>query len=384
MRGGGQHTALRRGAGGRRGRRERKANVAKRLKHVTAGVIGLGIGRHHLREYASHPKCTIGAICDADAERLGQVQAEYGLPEERCFTSTGALMRAAGDLGLDAVSVALPNALHAPVTIAALRAGLHVLCEKPMAMTARQGERMIAAAKKAKRTLGLNLSFRFVPQSRALKDMVDAGRVGDVYYAHTRWWRERGLPKFGGWFGQRKLSGGGPVIDLGVHRMDLAMWLMGNPEPSRVSASTYDAIGSRLAREQRKRFDVEDFGAAFVRFTNGASLVLEASWAGFSGKREDQLTEILGTRGGIVQRNLNEGYEYEASVYSEENGTLTETVIRRRLEASPSAYAEFVDALVEGREPLAPALHGLQVQRVLDGIYRSARMGREVKVQAKA
>jgi len=354
--------------------------VAKKLKHLNAAVIGLGIGCAHVEEYAKHPKCTVAAICDSDASRLAEMSAKFHIPAERCYTSPAALFRAAKDLRLDAVSVALPNRLHAPVTIQALRAGLHVLCEKPMAMNARQAERMIAEARKARRTIGINLSFRFRPQSRALKDLVDAGRLGRVYYARTRWMRERGIPRLGGWFGRKKLSGGGPVIDLGVHRLDLAMWLMGGPRPVAVSAATYDLVGSRLARQERKAFDVEDLGVAFVRFQGGASLVLEASWAGHSGKREDQVTEILGTRGGIVQRNLNEGYDYEAIVYAEECGSITQTTVRRRLGPSPGFGEDFVDAILEGREPLATAEDGLRVQRVLDGIYRSARLGREVRL----
>ncbi len=359
---------------------EGNLHVADRLKHVNVAVIGLGIGRHHLAGFAAHPDATVAAICDIDAGRLAEVAEEYDLDEDRCFPSTEALLASAETLELDAVCVALPNRLHAPVTIEALRAGLHVLCEKPLATTAKDAAPMIEEAKASGRTLGLNLSFRFRPESRALKDLVDAGRLGKVYYARTRWMRERGLPGFGGWFGQEDQSGGGPVIDLGVHRLDLAMWLMGRPEPVSVSAATYDLLGSRFAKEQGKDFDVEDFGVAFVRFDGGASLVLEASWAGHSGKREDQFTEILGTEGGIVQRNLNEGYDFEALLYREESGALTETVVRRRLAPSPSAQADFVEALMEGRAPLAPAEDGLRVQRVLDGIYRSARLGREVRL----
>jgi predicted dehydrogenase len=355
--------------------------MAEKLKHVNAAVIGLGMGGGHLHGYAGHPACTIAAICDTDRQRLAAKAAEYKLDASRCFTSTEALFRAAKGLKLNAVSVALPNALHAPVTIAALRAGCHVLCEKPMATSVAEARQMIAAARRARRTLGINLSFRFTPQSRALKDIVDSGKLGRVYYAHTRWWRQRGLPGLGSWFGIKKMSGGGPIIDLGVHRMDLAMWLMGSPHPVAASGATYDPIASRLARQQKKAFDVEDLGAAFVRFDNGATLSLEASWAGFMGKNEDMVTEVLGDRGGIVQKNLDEGYEFEARVYSEECGALVETLVKRRLAPTPSPYAEFIDALLEGRPSLATAEDGLRVQQVLDAVYRSAATGKEVRIK---
>ena len=355
--------------------------MAARLPHVNVAVIGLGMGWAHLDGYTKHPDCTVAAICDLSKERLGRVGDHFKIPASRRYASVEALLAAAKDLKLHAASVVLPNAYHEPVTIQVLRAGLHVLCEKPMAMNAAQARRMIAAARKARRTIGINLSFRFTPQSRALKDIVDSGRLGEVYYAHTRWLRQRGLPGLGGWFTTKKLSGGGPVIDLGVHRMDLAMWLMGSPQPVAVSAATYDRLGTRIARQEKKAFDVEDIGVALVRFEGGATLTLEASWAGFPSKGEDMVTEIFGSRGGIVQRNLGEGYDFEARVYSEEGGSLVETLVKRRLAPAPSAYAEFVDALREGRPPLATAEDGLRVQQVLDAIYKSAALGKEVRIQ---
>ena len=355
--------------------------MAAKLPHVNVAVIGLGMGWAHLDGYSKHPDCTVSAICDVSKERLDRVGDHFKIPASRRYASVEALLAAAKDLKLHAASVVLPNAYHEPVTIQVLRAGLHVLCEKPMAMNAAQARRMIATARKARRTLGINLSFRFVPQSRALKDIVDSGRLGGVYYAHTRWFRQRGLPGLGGWFTTKKLSGGGPVIDLGVHRMDLAMWLMGSPQPVAVSAATYDRLGTRIARQEKKTFDVEDIGAALVRFEGGATLTLEASWAGFPAKGEDMVTEIFGSRGGIVQRNLGESYDFEARVYSEEGGSLVETLVKRRLAPAPSPYAEFVDALREGRPPLATAEDGLRVQQVLDAIYKSAALGKEVRIQ---
>ncbi len=351
------------------------------IEHVNAAVVGLGIGRHHAQVYAGHPHATLAALCDTDTDRLAERGEDLGVAEDRRFTDHEALFEAAADLDLHAVSVATPNTFHAPVTLAALEAGLHVLCEKPLAMTAADAERMVAEAEARGLALGVNLSFRFRPQSRALKALVDDGRLGDVYYARTRWFREWGMPKFGGWFGTKALSGGGPIIDLGVHRLDLALWLMGNPEPTSVSASVYDALGAARALEEKQTFDVEDLGVALVRFDSGATLLLEASWAGYMGKREDQVTEILGTRGGLVQRNLNEGYDYEAFLYTREAGSLLETRVRRRLEPTPDAYTDFIDALREGREPLAPGRHGLQVQRILDAVYRSAETGGEVPVE---
>ncbi|KPK80264.1 MAG: dehydrogenase [Phycisphaerae bacterium SM23_33] len=357
--------------------------MARRKETLNVAVIGLGMGRGHLDSYQKYGRCSAAAICDIDAGRLAEMAGKYGIPQERCFRDYRKMLAAVEKLKLHAVSVALPNHLHAPATIAALRAGLHVLCEKPMAMSARQGRAMLAAAEKARRKLMINFSFRFTDQSQALKRMVDSGAIGDIYFGRTVWHRRRGMPGFGGWFGTKKLSGGGPVIDLGVHRLDLAMWLMGSPRPVTVSGSTFDHIGARVARQQGKSFDVEDLGCALVRFDNGATLILEASWAGFSEKREDMCTQLYATKGGIVQRNQEEGYTFEARVYGEQGGTLWESRLQQTTVQTPSAYQEFVDAVLDDRQPLATGQDGLAVQLILDAIYRSARTGREVRITAR-
>ncbi|MCX7806961.1 MAG: Gfo/Idh/MocA family oxidoreductase, partial [Planctomycetota bacterium] len=156
---------------------------------------------------------------------------------------------------LDAVSIATPNKFHAPLTLAAIAAGCHVLCEKPMAMNAVEAREMLDAAQKAGKRLMINFSYRFNEMSMALKQQVDAGLLGEIYFGRTVWHRRRGLPGFGGWFGQKALSGGGPLIDLGVHRLDLALWLMGYPKPVWVMGSTYQHLGLALAQKQGKTFD---------------------------------------------------------------------------------------------------------------------------------
>ena len=221
---------------------------------------------------------------------------------------------------LDVVSVATPNKLHMPLTVAALEAGCHVLCEKPMALSAAEAHKMLGAAERAARRLMINFSYRFNEQSQALKERVDAGELGEIYFGRTIWHRRRGLPRFGGWFGQKAISGGGPLIDLGVHRLDLALWLMGYPKPVWVMGGAYKPIASALAQAQGVEYDVEDLAVAMIRFENGAMLVVEASWAANVQERELMETRLLGTKGGLVQRNLNEGYEFEAELYLERAG----------------------------------------------------------------
>ncbi len=348
---------------------------------LNVAVIGLGMGRAHARSYQGYPRAKLAALCDADADRLSAGGQEFGLPEGRLFTDYREMFARAGEVGLDAVSIALPNFLHAPVSIAAFEAGLHVMCEKPMAMNVVEAHQMLVAQRRSGCKFMINLSFRFTPPAQALRRVVQSGALGEIYFGRTAWHRRRGLPGFGGWFGTKKLSGGGPIIDLGVHRLDLAMWLMGNPAPRTVSASAYNVIGTRLAQEQQTTFDVEDLGCAMIRFDNGATLLLEASWAGYNEKREDMSTYLLGSKGGLLHRNVGEGYDFEACVFSEREGSLWSEHFQQPAVPMVSAYEDFIDAVLDDREPSAPGEHGLNVQLILDAIYDSAGRGEEVRIE---
>jgi len=299
----------------------------EKTKKARIGIIGLGMGKYHLRNYQAYERCEVVAICDNNESLLRSISKEFNVPH--VYSSIDEMLDA--PLNLDGVSVALPNYLHAPVTMKALKKGLHVLCEKPMAMNAHEAEAMLAEARKDKRKLMINFSYRFIDHCMALKELIGKGTIGDIYYCRSVWHRRRGgIPKFGGWFGIKNLSGGGPLIDLGVHRLDLALWLMNYPHAVSVSASTYGLIGEKLASESKAKFDVEDLAAAFIRLQNGATMVLETSWDGYSEKREDMVTQILGTKGGVIQRNIGESYNFEAKVFTEEDGILRDSLILGR------------------------------------------------------
>ena len=341
-------------------------------------VVGLGMGRGHARGYESHPQADLVALCDADPERLDATAQELGVGTT--YTDAEEMFRKEK---LDGVSIAVPNKYHAPLTIAALKRGFHVLCEKPMAMTVREAERMNEAAKKARRNLMINFSFSFTEASYALRKQVEAGVIGDVYCGRTVWHRRRGLPGFGGWFGTKELSGGGPLIDLGVHRLDLALWLMGYPEPVAVSGSAYNVIAAERARREKKTFSVEDLGCGLVKFDNGATLILEASWALNQPEREHMVTALYGDKGGLVHKNVGGGYDFTAEIYTEEDGDLFTKKLDWRTGTTPTSYHEFVDSILEKRQPLATGDQGLKVMKILEGIYKSAETGREVRYTPK-
>jgi predicted dehydrogenase len=330
------------------------------------------MGRGHAKAAAQDPRADLVALCDINADRLGPVCAELGAEG---FDDHKKMLKAVKP---DIVSVSLPNILHKPVTIDALKAGANVICEKPMAMNTREAEQMLKVSRQVKRKLMINLSYRFTGEAQALKKVVDAGTVGDIYFARTTWHRTRGIPGFGGWFSTKKLSGGGPMIDLGVHRIDLAMWLMGHPRPVTISAATYDHIGKRLAKEQNKTFDVEDLGVAFIRFENGATMQLEISWAINCERRDEMATWLYGKKAGLCHRNT-EGYNFEAMVCGEWNGQYVTSKLTH-IPKPQNSMNHFIDVIVNGAKPIVTAEEGVNVMRMLDGVYKSAKLGKEIKV----
>ena len=347
------------------------------MTDLRVGVIGLGMGRNHVRQFKEHVRCEVVAVADADPARLDEIGEEYGIAKR--YTRAEEMLEKES---LDIVGIATPNCLHKPLTLAAFAAGAHVFCEKPMAMNAEEAREMIAAGQAADRQLMINFSYRFTPQAWALKKAVDDGLLGEVYFARTVWLRRSGIPKFGGWFGQKALSGGGPLIDLGVHRLDLALWLMGYPDPEWIMASTYDHLAQKRAAREGKKFDVEDLAVGLVKFKTGATLELEASWAGHIEEKELMETRILGTEGGLVQRNTDGNYEFEAQTYFDRDGEQCNVTPPQPPKEAPSPMHHFADCILDGKKHIARGEEGLIVMQLLDGIYESAARGEPVRVRS--
>lgn len=345
------------------------------MKKLHVGVIGLGMGKGHINGFNKHPGAEVIAIADTDIKKLDKVGEELAVPGR--YTDGEEMI---AKENLDIVCVATPNKFHKPLTIAALEAGCHVLCEKPMAMNAQEAQDMMDAAEKADKRIMINFSFRFTEQSFALKKQVDTGILGDVYFGRTVWHRRRGMPGFGGWFGQKALAGGGPLIDLGVHRLDLALWLMGYPEPVWVMGSTYNPIVTKIAKEKGKKFDVEDLACGMIKFDNGATLIVEASWASNTKDKEHMVTQLLGTKAGLVQKNKDEGYQFEAEIYLEKEGCQYDMKLHPPVPASVSAMYHFVDSIINDTPHIASGKEGLIVMKILDAIYKSAETGKPVEL----
>jgi len=332
------------------------------------------MGWSHAKEFRDHPNAQLVAVADVDKQRIEERARELD-PTNRYGSAEDMLENES----LDAVCVATPNKFHKPLTIAALEAGCHVLCEKPMALNGREARQMLDAARKADKRLMINFSFRFTPQSCALKKQVDDGLLGDIYFAETIWLRRRGVPMRPS-FVQREISGGGPLIDLGVHRLDLALWLMGYPKPVWVMGKTYDHLSPKRLKQADFPYDVEDMAAAFVTFENGACLQLQASWESHIKERELMVTRLLGTKGGLVQRNLEETYKFQAETFFDRDGVQCNMIPHESIPAPANAVAHFVDCIVQDKPHTATGEEGLIVMKLLDAIYESSKKGTPMKV----
>jgi predicted dehydrogenase len=349
---------------------------------LNVAVVGLGsISSCHIEGYRKIPGVEITAFCDINEDRLRLVGDTYGV--ERRFTSVDAMLKEVPEL--DAVSVCTWNSEHAPVTIAALNAGKHVLCEKPMSVSAAAAAAMLSAAKKNGRLLMIGFVRRFGNDCRILQDFIEHDSLGEIYYARATYLRRNGSP--GGWFGDRSRSGGGPLIDLGVHVIDLSRYLMGNHRPVSIYGATFQKLfdrphvkgarGYTAAGETGKRSpcDVEDLASAMIRFDNGAVLQVEASFS-LNIKKDEESLQFFGARGGAK-------FSPELEIYTEINDYLADVNL-----ATPTALdfnglfdreiEHFVDCVRNGIPCRAPAEDGVEIMRILDGIYESARLGREV------
>ena len=351
------------------------------MTKLKVGVIGVGgIARTHMPgwEASEHAEVVAGAdINEAVLQPWGEKHTVSKL-----FTDSADLFR---DPDIDIIDICTPNNYHAPLSIAAMQAGKHVLCEKPLAPTPAAIRDMIAARDASGKMLMTAQHFRFRGSSKAMKAEIEGGALGDIYHARSWLLRRAAAPTRPG-FIMKKHSSGGPCIDIGVHVLDLTLWLMGNPKPVAVSGvaraelahqeGAFSIWGGAIPPE----FDVEDFSAAFVRFENGATLILEVSWMLHheTGEgAEDMQMWLYGTRGGCHWPR-SEFYASNNATQQHYNRQLRLT--RDTLEPHALECVEFAQAVVDGAPSPVPAEQSLQVMQILDGVYRSQVVGGEVRL----
>ena len=343
---------------------------------LRVALIGAGgVSGAHLQSLCDMEDVDLVAVADIVEESAQRRAEEFGIPET--FTDHKKMLR---NVEPDAVSVCTPNGQHAPCAIAALNAGAHVMVEKPLAMNAREGKRMLEAATRNGRSLIIGFQYRFDPSVQFIKRAADEGQLGRIVFARVRSVRRRGIPNWGV-FGRKDLQGGGPLIDIGVHALEATHYVMGSPRPVAATGSTYTYLGdkksstlSRWRNWDHESYTVEDLAVGQIRFENGATLHLESSFAAHIEKDEECYFTVMGEKGGASLDPLR--------LYTDVNDHMVS--IQPDWLPKGNTFAlklrNFVDHVLHGEPTMAPGEHGLMVQKMLDGIYASAEKGREVKI----
>ncbi|MHB1318175.1 MAG: Gfo/Idh/MocA family protein [Anaerolineae bacterium] len=341
---------------------------------VRIGIVGMGIGRDNGRAMQRNQRGQVVALCDLVPERMAEFAQELGTPV-KMYTSTEELCR---DPDVDAVFVGTPNRLHVPVALQAVMGGKHVMVTKPLADSVSAAAELVAAAESAGVVNMMSLTTRYSADVRYLGRLCREGRLGEIYYARARSVRRSGIPDWNTGF---VTAGGGAFRDMGVHVLDAAWWLLGMPEPATVTGVAGARFGPRgIGYWDFRRppesfyslFAADDYGGGMIRFTDGTGLQIESFWA--SHQPTDLNIELFGTDAGATLRPL----------------TLYETVIDAPLDtritvpAAGSAFDavadHFIACILDGVPCEAPLRHGLVVQRMMEGLLESARLGHEVSL----
>lgn len=345
------------------------------MDKIRVGIVGAGnIARTaHLPVYMKRSDVEVVAIADWNLERAREAAKMFNIPN--AFSSVEELLE---NVDVDYIDICVWNRSHAPVAIAAAKAGKNILCEKPMAIDLEDALNMETAIREAGVQFMLAVPTRYSNEAQYLNKLRLEGKFGDIYYAKTGYVRRRGTPI--GWFTDTSKSGGGPVIDIGVHCIDRTWYLMGRPRPVRVSATTSYRIGDFKTKGVERwtaldrdvtTFDTEDSAVGAIHFENGATMLFEISWA--LNAPPTEYTQICGSKAGATLNPL--------VIYGEEAGYLTDN---RPTVNSEDIFAleidHFINCLRTGEKPESPIEDGLTVQRMLQGIYDSARLGREVEI----
>jgi predicted dehydrogenase len=356
------------------------------LHKVKIGIIGCGgiaTGKH-LPSLTKLDQVEIVGFHDISSQLAQQAAEKFGAEGAKVYESYQELL---ADSSIDAVHVCTPNDSHAEISIAALEAGKHVMCEKPMAKTAADARRMVEVAKRSGKKLTIGYNNRFRADSQYLKKIVEEGELGDIYFAKAHAVRRRGVPTWGVFLDEEK-QGGGPLIDIGTHALDLTLWLMNNYEPKVVLGSAYHKLSKKENAANSwgpwdpKKFTVEDSAFAMIVMKNGATIMVEASWALNTLDTKEAKTTLCGTEGGA---DMQDGLR----INGEKHGRLH--VNQLQFEAKGADFYEgkkesmqdkemrlWIDALLNDKEPIVTPEQSCVVSEILEAIYESNRTGKAV------
>lgn len=350
------------------------------------GIIGCGgiANGKHLPALSQISQVELVAFCDLEIERANTAKNIFGSENAEVFSDYQKML---ATVDLDVVHVCTPNASHAEITIAALESDCHVMCEKPMAKTAKEARKMIKAAERTGKKLTVGYQNRFRTDARYLHEICEEGQLGEIYFGKAHAIRRRAVPTWGVFLNEEE-QGGGPLIDIGTHALDLTLWMMNNYQPKFVVGKTYHELAktenaaNAWGSWDPDKFTVEDSAFGFVVMENGATIFLEASWALNSLDVKEAKTTLMGTKAGA---DMNNGL----TINGEDHSLLYEKKIELETggvdfydgtNSTPELLEaqSFIEAILQDKEPVVKPQEALVVTEILEALYQSSQLGEPV------
>jgi len=355
---------------------------------IRIGIIGCGgiANGKHMPSLAKVKNAKMVAFCDIIEERALKAREKYGTPDCAVYTDYKKLLE---DKTIDVVHVLTPNRSHSFITVDALEAGKHVMCEKPMAINSAEAQKMLDAAKRTGKKLTIGYQTRHRTDSLYLKQEIEAGTLGDIYYAEALAIRRRAVPTWGVFLNEYE-QGGGPLIDIGTHALDLTLWMMDNYSPKYCVGTTYHALnnsveqGNDWGNWDPAKFTVEDSAFGFVVMENGATINLRASWALNYADPQEAKTLLCGTKAGADMHDglringIRNNMQYIFTPQLNAKGAAFYDGVKGESPADREARL-WIEAVREDKTPFVTPEQAIVVTRILEGIYTSAKTGEMFK-----
>ena len=354
------------------------------MERLRIGIIGCGgiANGKHMPSLKAVDRADMVAFCDLVEERAVKAAKEYGTPDAKVYTDYKELLK---DETIDVVHVCTPNRSHADITIDALHAGKHVMCEKPMAKTAADARRMVAAAKETGKKLTIGYQHRHKPASQYVKSCIERGDLGDIYYAKAFAIRRRGTPNWGVFLNEYE-QGGGPLIDIGTHALDVTLYLMNNYKPKMVVGTKYKGVEDPSCGNPWGQcdHDMEDAAFGFIVMENGATVTLEATWALNTDEPiQEGSCRLCGSKAGVAMLNnqvvVNKG-EFGRLIESKPDLSAGGVAFYDGVKETPQITEQraWMDALYNDTDPVVLPEQACVVSEILEAIYTSAKTGEPV------
>ncbi len=356
------------------------------MKKLKIGIIGCGgiANGKHMPSLAAVPQCEMVAFCDIVKERAEKAAKDFGTPDAKVYVDYKELLK---DESIDVVHVLTPNIDHSYITVDALHAGKHVMCEKPMAINSAEAKKMLDAAKETGKKLTIGYQNRQRPDAQYIKRACEEGELGDIYYARATALRRRGVPTWGVFIEEDK-QGGGPLIDIGTHALDLTLWTMNNYKPKYCVGTTFHKLNNQTETGNPggdwdvNKFTTEDSAFGFIVMENGATIVLESSWAINMLDTREAITTLCGTKAGadMLDGVRINGVKYGRQYVSKPNLNAGGIPLYENLALSDKPGIReaqiWINSIINDTEPTVLPEQAYTVTRILEGIYTSAKTGK--------